>query len=565
MSFLLYISRRAEAPASPIVANWRDTNQLGSWALSTSAPCASGFVRQHSTTTSLAVLCSEGWAELPLWTELLHSLESATTFHQSRAGIVAAARRANGAFALLAMDRGTGDAIILTDSRGIHPVYWYRSEAHVIVGTQRHEVARACNAEVDPVGIIERNAFGAPLGTRSLYASVHRSAAGQLLEIRSDGGLLDTLVVSDDSIPTTPANPQEAADELDRRFSEAVDKRLPPGNVTQLAGISGGLDSRVIVASLLRRQTPLSTFTFGRPDTLDLRVAVAFAESLGLNVECINFPECRRVSFGMRIRLVNRQNQSTNNSIAYWSGDGGSVCVGGVYLDEAIRSQFRTLQPDALAETLFHRHLVPIPRLLFSQSERRVIRDTILQDLQHSITASDPSKEGAAYRWLLREDQRRHLDEHFAFLDLHSVHYLLPFLDRGVITLMQSLPEAWISRHELYMAWLNRHLPECVALAWQAYPGHVACPHPLPAGIYQWDHVSALRAQQASLAFSRWQLSAPPQFGDSRGHARRWITKTTARLISHVNLSRGGTLREVAGDLNSPESIGGIHSPIRRD
>lgn len=565
MSFLLYISRRAEAPASPIVANWRDTNQLGSWALSTSAPCASGFVRQHSTTTSLAVLCSEGWAELPLWTELLHSLESATTFHQSRAGIVAAARRANGAFALLAMDRVTGDAIILTDSRGIHPVYWHRSEEHIIVGTQRHEVARACNAQVDPVGIIERNAFGAPLGTRSLYASVHRSAAGQLLEIRSDGGLVDSLVVSDDSLPTTPTNPQEAAEELDRRFGEAVDKRLPPGSAMQLAGISGGLDSRVIVASLLRRQVPLSTLTFGRSDTLEVKVAVAFCESIGLHIDCWDFPKCRRVSFGMRIRQALTQGGRAEKSTAYWSGDGGSVCVGGVYLDESLRSEFLTLQPDALADSLFRRHLVAIPRLLFSRAERRVVRDTILHDLQRSITDAEPSREGAAFRWLVREDQRRHLDEHFAFLDLHSVHYLLPFLDRGVITLMQSLPEAWISRHELYMAWLNRHLPECVALAWQAYPGHVACPHPLPAGIYQWDHVSALRAQQASLAFSRWQLSAPPQFGDSRGHARRWITKTTARLISHVNLSRGGTLREVAGDLNSPESIGGIHSPIRRD
>jgi len=63
-----------------------------------------------------------------------------------------------------------------------------------------------------------------------------------------------------------------AAEELARRFRLAVAKRCRPGERVGVS-LSGGLDSRAILAAAPERGEPLPTLTFGRLDSLDVAIA----------------------------------------------------------------------------------------------------------------------------------------------------------------------------------------------------------------------------------------------------------------------------------------------------
>lgn len=71
----------------------------------------------------------------------------------------------------------------------------------------------------------------------------------------------------DEIAPIAGNNPRELADELGTRFRTAVERRT-----TRQTGLtlSGGLDSRAILAAMPHAP---KTFTFGRPNSADVRLA----------------------------------------------------------------------------------------------------------------------------------------------------------------------------------------------------------------------------------------------------------------------------------------------------
>jgi len=77
-----------------------------------------------------------------------------------------------------------------------------------------------------------------------------------------------------------------AAEELARRFRLAVARRCRPGERVGVS-LSGGLDSRAIVAAAPEGDQPLVTLTFGQPDSLDMRIARRVAAVRGADAHFV--------------------------------------------------------------------------------------------------------------------------------------------------------------------------------------------------------------------------------------------------------------------------------------
>lgn len=69
-------------------------------------------------------------------------------------------------------------------------------------------------------------------------------------------------------------------EELARRFIDAVERRCPPGQRVGLM-LSGGLDSRAILAAMPDRAGPIQTLTFGKVNCDDIRFAKRAARKKG--------------------------------------------------------------------------------------------------------------------------------------------------------------------------------------------------------------------------------------------------------------------------------------------
>ncbi len=130
---------------------------------------------------------------------------------------------------------------------------------------------------LDPAGVADLLAWGAPIGRRSLLVGVGREVPAWSLPPPSPHpGALSGL---------------DRADRLWELLLDAV-QAAGPGRVT----LSGGLDSRAVAAAAVAAGLEVDAGTFGDPDAPDLPIAAAVARTLALeHVVHVLDPDCARI------------------------------------------------------------------------------------------------------------------------------------------------------------------------------------------------------------------------------------------------------------------------------
>jgi hypothetical protein len=194
-----------------------------------------------------------------------------------------------------------------------------------------------------------------------------------------------------------------------------------------------------------------------------------------------------------RVRAKHQEQQNT----LWWSGDGGSVCLGHVYLTEKSCPSQATPARIIAQALIDHNNWRISARALKRTS--RYLCDLPIQGLIAELDRySHLPVEKQAYAFLLFNDQRRHLDYHYRTLDQRSHDLILPFFDDRFIQSVFDTPTEHLLEHRLYNHLFSQHLPPTHCIPWQAYPGHEPCPFENNApGRYQWDEwasASSLRA-----------------------------------------------------------------------
>jgi len=118
----------------------------------------------------------------------------------------------------------------------------------------------------------------------------------------------------------------------------------------------------------------------------------------------------------------------------------------------------------------------------------------------------------------MEHDQRRLLAFHLEQIDLVSFEFIEPLFDPEVLRIVCRLPMAFCLYHHMYHEWLKRFPPEILTVAWQVYPGHEACPVPMPPG-----------------AFDQWK---PPQ-RHSALHVARNAVRGALEYVANLRRYRG--------------------------
>ena len=165
----------------------------------------------------------------------------------------------------------------------------------------------------------------------------------------------------------------------------------------------------------------------------------------------------------------------------------------------------------------------------------------ILEELR-ALHAIDPGR--SFYLFLMLNDQRRHMAEHFEHIDLHRIEFQLPFYDSEFLELMVSSPVDLCLEHGFYNQWLQDLPPSMVQVPWQAYPGHEPCPLPMPKGLrYQWGpqpyFMNFQEAQKQRLLEDTGRLLTTKDFPDAllnKSYLRlaTWAYRFSLRETSHV-------------------------------
>ncbi len=341
-------------------------------------------------------------------------------------------------------------------------------------------------------GTVENVALGYPLGDRTPYENIFAMRGGEILQFRPDR-TLRCRYWKWDEIGTSELSETELAERLYRSFSDAVDLRLGSDRGT-IAYLSGGLDSRCVVASLKRR-AQVHTFNFARPGTQDLVFGGMFAAKIGTvhnevpKEQGDHVPDYSALIANAWERSSSRDSVAVERENIVWSGEGGSVALGHVQVARSVVSAMRRGRIDDAIDAYFDVEEVFITSRIFRQNSVREPMDLIRQGIREEFAqfaACEPARN--FYLYLLLNEQRRKLHVHFENIDLHRREFQLPFFDAEVIRVIMSTPVDLCIGHRFYLKWLECFQPEVRAVPWQSYPGHEPCPVPVEDELlYQWD------------------------------------------------------------------------------
>jgi asparagine synthase (glutamine-hydrolysing) len=390
-----------------------------------------------------------------------------------------------GSFSALALDPGAGVLTVAVDKLAVRPVYVARHEGVTYVASalwmleRLQDLPKSC----DWVALTETAAFGHPLEDRTAYREVESLAPGTLLRCGPEGPTRKAYWDWRDSRWHGQDRGPGLLDRVERAFERAVDDRLGAER-NGLSFLSGGMDSRYIAARLRARGVELHSLNFAPEGSADLvfgRLAAAAMQTRHLEFGHGDAPFAQRKSDA----IAQWRGQCAEQGLAWaaghrllWSGDGGGVVLGHVYLDDGIAAAARAGGVEAAAAAIQKANKYQVSPHLFASAHRQ-LAEVPLQGIRQQLQACAGIEPGrACHLFFVLNDQRRHMVSHFENVHRLGFDLHLPFFDgRFIRAVFSGAVDVFIA-HRLYNQLFERLPFGLGRVPWQSYPGHVPCPVP---------------------------------------------------------------------------------------
>jgi asparagine synthase (glutamine-hydrolysing) len=459
-------------------------------------------------------------------------------------------QKAQGVFCAAHYQPARHSLILMADKLCLRPLYYWADEEFVIFASALRilEGLSTIPKRMDLRAVTEIVGLGYPLGRRTPYADISLLKAGEVVEI-TEGEISRQSYWRWDSITTASEPEEELLPALYERFESAVARRNRKDKTT-VAYLSGGLDSRCVVAALHSLQVRVHTFNFARPHTQDRIFGLDFARQVNAIHEEVpkeagdHVPDYSSLMAHVWKASKHRGAQPAERPGLVWSGEGGSVALGHVHLNEEIAQLVRAGSIDEAIEAFMEREYIYVSPKIFRPQVFAKLAGLIQKGIREELAdlhSQDPAR--SFYLFLLLNDQRRKLARHFESIDLHRLEFQLPFFDSAFLAAIIALPVDLSLRHKLYVKWLAYFHPSVTAVPWQAYPGHEPCPLPVPQGLaYQWaeEYQAQERAtQKKRLTREATEILRAPDFPGEILNKRNlrlatWIHRTGWRDYEHI-------------------------------
>lgn len=474
--------------------------------------------------------------------------------------------RARGSFCGVHYDPGRRRLWLVTDKLGLRPIYYALLDDFVIFATSMRvlESNPLVPQRGDLQGLAETACFGYPLGPRSMLDSVCALEAGQIVEVTPRASR-SIEYWRWDEVPPCNATEDEICAEIQRVFTSAVRLRLG-AQQRAVSLLSAGLDSRCIAACLRSQGAEVHTIGFGPEGSADQVIARQVSAALGTT----HFDMPHGVAdfwprqAGAHATWMASPGKEWPVAIAraLWTGEGGDRVLAPVNLNEDVIAAMRAGDPDgAIAAYMLAEH-TGLPRRLFRRRVREAIRRLPSIGLRAELDRHRNQDVARRFHlYVLVNEARRNIKQHFEDLDLSRVELIMPFYDAELVRIVLRHPIDLFVRHRLYHRWLA-YLPATLsAVPWQAYPGSEPCPLPLPPDARtQWD---SWYSEQEDKEIWRAQLALADDIVHSKEFPH-WLLRRpvlhVARQLLRLGFRRFGYLFEVARPfvLHPPAACAGL-------
>jgi hypothetical protein len=443
---------------------------------------------------------NEGARDVARDVRWLHDRWAAGAFH--------ATSQARGTFCAAHVAADGRSVSLVGDRLALRPIYYAVTSDYVFFATALRilEALPHVVRTLDVRAVMEARTLGHLLGDRTPYEEIRALDCGEVVHVNRRA-VEKTIYWRLDTIPLSTKRAPSLIDDLVDVLRAAVSRRVGADRGAA-AFLSGGLDSRTIVALLRERGASVYSFNFALAGTQDQIYGRRFAQAAGVaHVEHPRPAGPERWSFFMSNAWRASADYAAGvveHPDVVWSGDGGSVVLGHLEITQGMVEAARAGRRDEAVQLYLDGWRAAIPTRVLRPAAARALENALLEDILDEVerySCEDPGR--VMWVWRMQNDQHRHMLSHFEDLDLHRLEFHLPLYDGDLIDLVGSMPIDLCLRHRLYAA-LIPQLPSTMRAApWQAYPDSVARPVPEPTDLmYQWGD----ERERIELAGRRWQV-----------------------------------------------------------
>ncbi len=386
-----------------------------------------------------------------------------------------------GTFAACFYDSQNHSLLLATDKLGSRPVYFWQGDEHLYFSSflKTFERLEVIPKRLDVTAFCEQFVLETPLGSKTLYEEIKILRDGQFLRMDS-GRCTISEYFQWQKVEAQQRSGEQQAELCYEAFTEAVGCRSVASEAAY-SFLSGGLDSRCIVAALHDQGKKITAFNLSEPGDQDAVFAKQYADLINIDYVSVRrsatFDGSTKALFQDAVTKLRSVVDSSRWSKRIFSGDGGSVGMGFVYLDAHIMDLMKSGAVDD-AIRYFLRQSGAIPLRILNKKIADEYGDVLAQGMRAELEElRECSPEHRMFLFLLRNDQRRHLHGFYELLDELRVELILPFFDSRLLEAVVSAADLRpMLRHRFYHKWLKCFPATTYAVPWQTYPGHLACP-----------------------------------------------------------------------------------------
>lgn len=397
-------------------------------------------------------------------------------------------QKLNGDFNIVLYDQNKEKLFIFNDRFGFRHLYYYQDDDIFIFAPEIKALMSypKFNKSLDEHGLADYFNYSYHLGNRTMFDHVKLLPPAAWLSVENSKVTISTYWTPTYKNCRGIKELSESVETGFQLFSQSVKRRIGKSR-SILLPLSGGLDSRLILAVAHRLNSKITTATFGIPDCLDYRIAKKVCEALYLDAPCIVIRNSDWVhAFGQKLSWLTEGNFSalgvtTQHGFMEQMGVdydcflngifGGHLTFGSPYFNQNDLST--DFSPEKRVEKIIrglngHRY----DHFLKDYVKKR-LNDMVLSFRKKSIEEEWERTENASDKYAFRKDAlflynriRRGMNS----IDQNRFFYndQLPFASYELFDFYLSLSPALLLNHFLYKEIYKNKLPQLARIPWQS-------------------------------------------------------------------------------------------------
>lgn len=259
---------------------------------------------------------------------------------------------------IIKIEEKGGATHFYTDHIGIKRLYFWKNETDYIISDNINDVQYLVNQNISSTGLALHSLFHHFIAGKTIYENIHYSKPASHFIISTDGKLsIENYWSYQELLSLTEE--KRTYQEFANTFKSIVKSYLNLTSKQVSMTLTGGMDSRIVLGSLLSANHKPHAFTFGNKNSADVEISKKISAKTGIEYNIYDFPnpdktwynklstEIAHLSNGLvhihrshRLDAMKREKAKHPNADTIFLGAMGGEGVRGLHYDDLITTSF---------------------------------------------------------------------------------------------------------------------------------------------------------------------------------------------------------------------------------